>query len=167
MIQHFPARLAELGFSMEVPEGFAQPPMPEVELNFDEPTFSAPLALIASQFAAAFIAVAARPAYSDGAISQWFGYLANHFGMQVSGQAAATVGSKNHPALVADCAMVQDGTTMRIIVAALEDGGRFVTVQGICPEELWPSYGEALRNAVLSFTLDNPRGSTVPLMPPA
>ena len=58
--QTFSGKPADLDFSMVIPEGFAQPPLPEGiadSVNLDSPTESLPHALIASQFAAAFIAV--------------------------------------------------------------------------------------------------------------
>ena len=61
--------------------------------------------------------------------------------------------------------MEQDGLRLKIVLAALEDGGRFVIVQAMCPEELWASFEGPLRKAVGSFELARPKGATAPLFP--
>ncbi|HLO40910.1 MAG TPA: hypothetical protein VK176_07795 [Phycisphaerales bacterium] len=153
--------IAHLGFSMDVPEGFILPPMPAGEIDFDNPTQSAPLALFSSQVALALIAVAARPAYETGSVLQWMKYLCDHFGMEVEAfRTGVTRGACGHRAIMADAHQEQDGQDVRMVVVAFEDGGWLVTAHAMCAAELWPSYGERLRSAVYSISLTTPKGAT-------
>lgn len=155
----FPARIAELAFSMRVPEGFVDATPPLEPVDFDNPTQSAPLALLSSNVALAVLAVAARPAYETGSVLQWIRYLASHHGLDLQHVLARSIGDDGvHPAITAFATQVQDGTTLHVALVAFEDGGRLVTAHGMCPRELWPSFGEALSAAVESITLDAPKG---------
>jgi hypothetical protein len=156
-----PPILAELGYSMLVPEGFVQGQLPNEDVDFDNPTQFAPLAIFASPVAMAIITVAARPAYETGSVLQWMRYLMEHYDLQLESVEAANIGSKvEHPALIISAKQEQEGQKLRFAVVAFEDGGRFVQAQGICPEELWPSFGAALTEAVQSVTLSSPKGPT-------
>jgi len=164
----FPARLAEIAFSMDVPDSFVLAPLPEDELNFDDPTHLAPLAMIHSQVAMAVVLVAARPAYGDGSVMEWFRYLAEHHGVPFSGLMPGHIGDGDcHPAIILDGTQTQDGTLLRYHAALMEDGGRIILVQAMCPDELWASFGDRITGAVRSFTLDSPKGATAPLVPNA
>lgn len=55
-----PPAIAELGFTIEVPDGFLHVETPREDVDFDNPTQSAPLALFSSQVALALMAVAGR-----------------------------------------------------------------------------------------------------------
>jgi hypothetical protein len=157
--QTFPARIADLGFSMDVPEGFVQAELPLDEVNFDNPSESAPLMVFSSQVALAIIAVAARPAYATGSVLQWVRYLAGHFGLDLQHVQVKSVGQDGaHPAITAFATQKQDGQTMHVMLVAFEDGGRLVTAHGMCPRELWSSYGNAISDAVESITLTAPKG---------
>lgn len=164
--QAFTAKLADLDFSMLVPDEFAQPPLPEgIEgsVNLESPTESFPLAMIASHVAAAFIAVAARPAYEDGTVEQWLRFLAEHFQITLGSVEAVKIG-QTHDGIAAQGHQVQDGTHMSIFLVAFEDGARLVTVTAIAPAVLWPSFGQQMVQSVLSLKLDRPRGGTAQVM---
>lgn len=164
--RQYTGMLADLDFSIEVPPGFVQPPLPADSSppDFDSPTVSAPLALLSSEVALALVAVAARPAYSDGSVRQWLEYLCGHFGLTVVGIGPAFIGDGGaHPGVVAEGTQVQESTRLRFALAAFEDGGRLVTAHGMCPEELWPSFGAALVSSVRSVTLARPKGPTAPI----
>lgn len=164
-----PARLADLEFELEVPAGFAEPPLPGGETDFADPSVTAPLTLLASPVAAAFVTVSARPAYDGGSVMEWFGYLLGHHGITATSLMPATVGGRvhRHGAVVAEGHQTQEGTLLRMVMALVEDGGRLVVVHAMCPDELWASYGEGLRGAVMSFELARPKGPTAPLVPGA
>lgn len=168
--QRFPALLADLEFTMDVPEGFVLPPFEPEETDFSQPERFAPLAMIASPVAMALISVAARPAYDSGSVEQWARYLCDHFGMTITGLVSGFVGVPEpdghlHPCVLVEATQTQDGTplTMRLIV--LEDGGRLVTAHAMCPDELWSSFGAALEAALLSIRLARPKDPTVPCVP--
>ncbi|MBN8645609.1 MAG: hypothetical protein J0L61_10280, partial [Planctomycetes bacterium] len=57
----YPALLADLAFSMELPAEFVEPDVPREELDFSNPTVCFPLLLASSPVAAALITVSARP----------------------------------------------------------------------------------------------------------
>lgn len=167
--RQFPAKLAELGFSLLVPEAFVEPELPQEEIDFSDPTKSAPLTLMCSPVAAAFVAVAARPAYEEGSMEDWARYLAGHFKLNVTGLVSGYIGgpTHNHPGILVEADQEQDGTKMTMRFVLIEDGRRLVTVQGLCPTELWSSYGPALEESVVSLELDDPKGPTVPCVPGA
>lgn len=154
-----PPAIADLGFSITLPDGFVHADVPRENVDFDNPTQSAPLALFSSPVALAFIAVAARPAYQTGSVLQWMKYLCDHFDISVSSfTPGKTAGATAHPAIFADGSQEQNGQRLRLAIVALEDGGRFVTAHAMCPVELWPSYGETLIAALRSISLTAPKG---------
>ena len=163
---HFPSRLAEIAFSMDVPDSFVVAPLPDDDLDFEKPGHLAPLAILHSQVAMAIVLVAARPAYADGSMMDWFRFLAEHHSVPFSELMPGHVGdATRHPAIILEGTQSQDGTLLRYHAALLEDGGRIILVQAMCPDELWPSFGERITASVASFTLDAPRGATAPLVP--
>lgn len=168
--QTVPARLADLGFSIDVPEGFVSPELPQEDVDFNDATKSAPLAIFSSPVALALIAVAARPAYADGSLYEWMHMLTRHFGLRVTGLMPSLVGGRSsahppHPALLLEAEQVQEETRVIFRMVALEDGQRLVTAQCMCAAELWPSFGPSLERALLSLELAAPTGPTAPLLP--
>ncbi len=156
-----PPVIADLGFSISVPDGFVHANIPQEDVDFDNPTQSAPLALFSSQVALVLIAVAARPAYETGSVLQWLKYLCGHFDIAISSfRRGDTCGANAHPAIFAEGSQEQNGQQFRMAIVAFEDGGRLVTAHAMCPTELWPSYGEQLMAALRSITLAAPQGPT-------
>lgn len=162
LVSHtFPPRLADLGFTMGVPEGFVEAQIPAEDTDFSDPTKSAPIAVLSSQVALAVIAVAARPAYEDGTVLDWLRFLSAQYKIDLQHVLVRGVGKGGvHPGITAFGVQYQEGTKLQLALIAFEDGGRFVTAHGMCPAELWPSYGAALSAAVESITLANPKGPT-------
>ncbi len=154
-----PARIADLEFELEVPDGFVRAPLPEERPDFSNPTTSVTLSIFSSPVALALVIVAARPAYETGSVLQWVRYLAGHFEVEIEESRTELLGGV-HPAIVSRATQVQQGQKFNFILAAFEDGGRFVTAHGMCPAELWASFGDALTHAVLSITLSRPKGPT-------
>ncbi len=167
--KQFPAKFPDLGFSLLVPKDFVEPPMPAEEPDFSDPTKSFPLTLLSSSVAAAFLAVAARPAYENGSMEDWARYLADHFKLTITGLVSGYVGgpNHNHPAILCEAEQEQDGTPMTMRFVLFEDGKHLVTVQALCPTELWPSYGKMLEQSIVSIELDSPKGPTVACVPNA
>jgi hypothetical protein len=161
----FTNRLANLDFTIKMPVGFVEAPLPNETYDFDKPHVSAPLMLTASPVAMALIAVAGRPAYGDGSVREWFEYLCKHFGITLLSIGPAYVGGlrKNHPAIIATGLQVQDGTELVMSFVAFEDGGRFVTAHAMCPRELEPSYMSTLEKCIYSIELLHHQGPTVKL----
>src|SRR5262245_55944314 len=71
----FPSRIADLGFAVSLPSDWINHTLPEEDTNFDEPTKLVALAVITAPHAAIVLSVAARPAYSDGTLSDWGRFL--------------------------------------------------------------------------------------------
>lgn len=169
-IQTFPARLADLEFRLAIPEGFIQPEMSSDNVDFSDPSVSAPLAIVSSPVALALITVAARPAYENGSVEDWVRYLCSHFGLEITGLVSGFCGMVDlhghiHPCVFVEAKQTQDGTDLTMRIVALEDGGRFVTAHAMCASELWPSFGSVLEHAVTSFCLTRPRHPTVSCVP--
>jgi hypothetical protein len=164
-----PAKFPDLGFTLLVPKEFLEPDLPQEQPDFSNPTVSYPLTLMSSTVAAAFVAVAARPAYDDGSMEDWARYLAGHFNLTIKGLVSGFVGGKrhNHPCIFVEAEQEQDGTPCTSRFVLLEDGKRLITAQALCPSELWPSYGAALEECVASIELETPKGPTVPCVPGA
>jgi hypothetical protein len=159
----FPAQLAELEFEMLVPDGFITPEMPREDVDFSDPTKSAPLAVVTSQVALALIAVAARPAYEDGTVLQWLRFLASHFKIDLQHVQVHEESEGQPGRITAFGTQFQEGTRLNLMIVAFEDADRFVTAHAMCPVELWPSFGDALSRSVESIRLTQPKGSRHPL----
>lgn len=159
----FAERFPGLGFAIDVPSDFVAMPLPEESVGFEKPETVAPLALCSSQVALAIVAVAARPAYEDGCVSQWLGFLAHQQGIELSRARAGMIGP--HQGVLADGRQVQDGTELWMRIGVLEDGGRLVLVTGMTIAALVPSFGWALEFAVGSLALAEQRGPTARVLP--
>lgn len=153
--------IPQLAFSIEAPAGFEAPGVPEEKPRFEDPKFMMPLWLAGSPVALAIVAVSARPAYDDGSVEDWLRFLGGEQGLTFTTLGPGKLGP--HPAIVADATQVQEQTPLRMRIAAFEDGGMLYIVMTMAPEALWPSYGAGLENAVASFRLDRPIGSSRPL----
>lgn len=165
----FVAPLADLDFNMLVPEGFAQPPLPERTPDFDNPAFTAALTLLSSPVAMALLTVSARPAYADGSVIDWARFLCDQNNITLTGLMPGRIGGAAgwHPAILAQGRSVQQEANLQLRIAIFEDGGRLVIIQGMCPEELAPSYLSTLEQSVMSLEIARPKGPTVPLVPDA
>ena len=154
----FPA-LQNLAFSVEVPADFHTPALPPAEPKFEDPTFVMPLWVASSSVALAVVAVAARPAYDNGTVSEWLGYLAREQGLTLTDLQLVTLGGK-HAAIMANAEQTQEDTQLKLRFAAFEDGGYLFIVNVMAPAELWPSFGAVLEAAIASVRLTNPLGAT-------
>ncbi|MBX3363646.1 MAG: hypothetical protein KF866_02665 [Phycisphaeraceae bacterium] len=168
MLRSIPSRfpsLPQLGFEIEMPADFAEPPIPEETPKFEQPAFMMPLWLSSAQVALALLAVSARPAYDDGSVIEWVQFLAHDQGLTLLNCAQRMLGP--HPAIVFDASQEQDGVMLRFHMAAVQDGDMLFVIMAMTPEALWPSFGEQLSAAIASFRLMHPAGPRAPLTPAA
>ncbi len=159
-----PARIADLGFSVELPADWIAHELPEQPLDFDNPTFLVPLAILTAPQAALVFTVAARPAYGDGAVHDWAWYLLRENGLQpaaIGAEAAASL-----PAIVGEAAQESELGPLQIRFAFAEDGGRLLNLSLTAPKLFSDLATKIWFAALASFRLESPRGATVALMPP-
>lgn len=157
----FPDRIAELGFSMRLPPDWISHPLPEEELNFDNPTQMVPLAIVTAPHAAIVWAVAARPGYGEGTLLQWAHYLAGESGLSLRAVGGSRIGEL--PAIVGEAVQDSDLGPMRVRFAFLEDGGRLVNLTLTAPELLADAVYGVWTEGLASLRLETPRGATVEL----
>ena len=67
-LRSFPSRIADLGFSVELPESWQPQALPDETPDFDDGTRLFGLGAAVAPYAALVFAAAARPAYADGTI---------------------------------------------------------------------------------------------------
>ena len=71
-VSHYaPGRIADLGFRMAVPKDWQVPELPAEDVDFSDPTKFVPLMVAVAPYAAIALTVCARPAYENGAVSDW------------------------------------------------------------------------------------------------
>lgn len=157
----FPARIADLGFTVELPVDWVAHELPAETPDFSDPTTFCPLAVVIAPHAALILSFAARPAYDDGTLPDWALYCLEHnrlrpraVGRGVVAGAAAVVGEAT-----------QDSDLGPLVVrfAFFEDGGRLVNLTFTAPELLAEAVRNAWFTALQSFRLTTPRGSRFPL----
>jgi len=157
----FPARIAELGFSLPLPADWINHPLPDDAADFSDPTKLIPLAVVTAPHAAVILTVAARPAYEDGTLGDWARFLLEHHQLKPRSLGEYVVGVL--PALVGEAVQDSEVGPMLVRFAFCEDGGRLLNLSISAPE----MFAEAVRQVwfeVLSqFALSQPRGPTVPL----
>ncbi len=62
----FPARIAELGFTADLPADWISHDLPTEDVDFSDPTLLVPLAIVTAPHAAIVFAFAARPPTTTG-----------------------------------------------------------------------------------------------------
>ena len=77
----FSARIADLGFTVDLPEDWVTQELPAEEPDFSDPTRLVPLAVVCAPHAAIALTFAARPAYEDGTVTDWTWYLLQQAGL--------------------------------------------------------------------------------------
>lgn len=164
--RQLPSRIARLGFGLELPGDWIEHTLPkEEDPDFDDPLRMVGLAVITAPQAALIWAVAARPVYQNGTLSDWAGYLLEHAGLQPRTHGEGRLGTL--PALVGEAVLQGEMGPMLVRYAFAEDGGRLINATLTAPMLLARAVHEVWQRALESFRLDDPQGSTVPLWPPA
>ena len=160
----FPSRIADLGFSVALPRDWIHHTLPEEDTDFDDPTKLVALAVVTAPHAAIVLAVAARPAYADGTLSDWGRYLLEHESASVRAMGEGQLGAL--PAFVAEATKDSEVGTLVLRTAFVEDGSRLVNVSLTAPELLADAVYPVWQSALESFALATPRGATVAVYPP-
>ncbi len=153
----FPDRIAELGFTADLPVDWISHDLPKEDVDFSNPTMLVPLAIVTAPHAAIVFAFAARPAYEDGTVHDWAMYLLNHNQLQpraVGQDAVAGV-----PAVVGEAVQPSELGPMVVRFAFFEDGNRLVNLTLTAPEMFADSVRDAWFAMLKSFALETPKGS--------
>jgi hypothetical protein len=153
----FPARIAELGFTAQLPADWISHELPNADADFSNPTNLVPLAIVTAPHAAIVFAFAARPAYDDGTLEDWATYLLNHNQLQPRAVGRDVVAGV--AAVIGEAVQPSDLGPMVVRFAFLEDGGRLVNLTFTAPELLADSVRDAWFAMLQSFTLETPKGS--------
>jgi hypothetical protein len=155
----FPARIADLGFSVRLPAGWKSHDLTEENPDFTNPVTFVPLTVITAPHSVMVFTFAARPAYDDGTLVNWAHYLLEQNRLKPSTLGAGNVGV--HEAIIGEAVTDTDLGAMRVRYAFLEDGGRLINITFSAPEELADSMSPAWAEMLQSFKLDTPRGAAV------
>lgn len=162
-VRQFPSRVASLGFAMRLPADWIAHDLPPETPDFEDPTRLVPLAAVTAPHAAIVWAVAARPAYGDGTLSDWARYLLAQHGLEARSFGESRLGLL--PALVGEAEQPSDLGPLRVRFAFAEDGGRLINLSLTAPAMLADAVQGLWTTATESFTLEQPAGPTVPLWP--
>jgi hypothetical protein len=161
--RHFPSRIAQLGFTVGLPADWISHALPDEQPDFTDPSRLVPLAAVTAPHAAIIWAVAARPAYGEGTLSDWARYLVHQHGLTLRALGEGQLGGL--PALVGEAVQDSEVGPLRVRFAFTEDGGRLINLTLTAPEMLADAVRAVWFGSLSSFTLDDPRGPAVPLWP--
>lgn len=155
---------AGLDFSLEIPHDWRDLELPREDVDFDDATKFAPLAMLMAPYAAILCTVAARPAYASGTLAQWLQFVARENQLELGDVEEQRLGALEG---VGAWGMQNDGgTVLRSRIAVVEDGDRLLVVVCMAPNELWNAVAEHFVRMLATFTLAAPRGRKVDLAPP-
>lgn len=159
----FPTHFEGFAFSMLIPDGFEICEVPDVDIDTNDPDQSRPIAMLASMTTGAHLAVAVRPTYHTGSVTDWLDRLTERFKLTVTGAIPAFVGgmAHQHPAMLVEATQTRSGETEIIRIAGFEDDGSFFTVHSRCPEARWAELAHAIEASVASVELREPVMTTV------
>jgi len=160
----FPSRIADLGFALTLPSDWISHELPAETPNFDDPTQLIALAVVTAPHSAIVLAAAARPAYSEGTLSDWGRWLLEKESASVRAMGEGKLGAL--PALIAEATRDSEVGTLVLRTAFAEDGARLINVTLTAPELLADAVLPIWKAALESFSLSTPRGATVPVYPP-
>ena len=149
--------VAELHFAIEAPADWKPVDLPPEVPDFENPLAFAPVAMLAAPYAAVVFSIAARPAYAEGSLSDWLGYVTREQNLDPGPIESEQVGP--HAAVGCWSGQMQDGVVMRSRLALFEDGTRIVTLTCLAPDALWASVAVAFRAMLDSFRLTVARGA--------
>lgn len=146
------------------PPDFNLADMPPETPDFSDGAKFMPLAVAMSPYGPMVFSLAARPAFDDGAVSQWLEYICGQEGYPHSPVTATRIG--NLPAVTCDATQqADDGTPMKMRFVLLEDGGRLFQMAAMAPDPFWSAALQKMSPMLASFELREMRGTKVPLLP--
>lgn len=122
-----------------------------------------PLAVALTPYGPMVFTVAARPAFDDGAVSQWLEYICSAEGYQHTLVKETRIGDR--PAVTCDATQKTDDVTMKMRFVLFEDGGRLFQMSAMAPEPLWAAAIEKMGPMLTSLELREARGTKVALFP--
>ncbi|MBL8178108.1 MAG: hypothetical protein JNK48_25765 [Bryobacterales bacterium] len=160
-----PAARAGLSFHYAKPRNWRVLEIPKEEPRFDNPEHMMALHVCMAPYGALVFSVAARPAYADGAVSQWMTWLCGKQGIAIDEPRRVTFGA----AEAMECMGRQESEAgpMRMRILFLEDGQRLFTVTCMAPEEIWTGSEGLFASMVASLQLDAVHGPSAALEPAA
>ncbi|NRF66577.1 hypothetical protein HLB44_06245 [Aquincola sp. S2] len=161
----FPSRIASLGFAVRLPHDWPAHALPEEQPDFTDPSRLVPLAAVTAPHAAIVWAIAARPAYGDGSLSDWAHYLLAQHGLAPREFAEGRLGSL--PALIGEAVQPSEVGPLSVRFAFAEDGGRLINLTLTAPALMADAVARTWVASIETFALEEPGGTTVPLWPPA
>ncbi|MEO7412186.1 MAG: hypothetical protein ABIZ81_02420 [Opitutaceae bacterium] len=162
-VRNFPACIADLGFTAQLPTDWIAHELPPEEMDFSVPTKLVPLAIVAAPHATIAFAFAARPAYDDGTLHDWASFHLNH--NQLNPRAIGSDQVAGVPAVIGEATQESDVGTILVRFAFLEDGGRLINLSLTAPEQLADAVRDAWFAMLQSFTLESPKGSRFTIAP--
>lgn len=153
----FSSRIADLGFTAQLPVDWISHDLPNEDVDFSNPTTLVPLALVCAPHSVMVFGFAARPAYDDGTLQDWAHFLLKH--NQLETRAFGRDQVAGVPAIVGEATQPSDLGTMVARFAFLEDGNRLLNLTVTAPELFADTLAQAWFEMLRSFTLTTPRGS--------
>ncbi len=145
------------------PADFKIADLPNEEVDFSKGSQFMPLAIAVTQYGPMIFTVAARPAFDDGALSQWTEYICKAEGYPHSPVTETRVGE--YPAVTCDATQKADDVTMKMRFVLFEDGGRLFQMSAMAPEPFWTSAIEKMAPMLASLQLRESHGTKVALFP--
>ncbi len=142
-----------------LPDDFQLADLPEAEADFSEAKNFLPIAIANASYGSVVFIVGTRPAYDEGTVGGWLPRLLKTDGMEAGPVEIMDVGPLK--AAVCDTYQVNDGLTMRLRVAMLEDGGRLYNFIAVAPEQLWVAVAGKLEGMLKSFEVETLGGPTM------
>ncbi len=161
----FPSRIADLGFSVDLPESWQPQALPEEVPDFSNGTTLVGLGAAAAPYAAMVFAAAARPAFEDGTVQDWARWLVQQNAVDLRSIGPSRLGEL--PAIVGLCAAPSEMGEMLTHFAFAEDGQRLIHLSVTGPAAMGAMVWQVWSGVQHSFALETPRGGTVALAPPA
>lgn len=154
---------AGLDFSVEQPGDWVFVPLPAESHDFSDVLHFAPVAVLMAPYAPVVFAVAARPGYAEGAVSQWLEYVTRQRGLDPGPMEAQRIGERQGVGCWG--AQVENGVVMRARLVFFEDGDRLVNISCMAPDALWATFAPTFLRMLRTFALTTPRGATVAVAP--
>lgn len=153
----------QLAFSFELPAGWLTVEIPAEEPDFTDPKFFQPVGVAASPYGMAVFSVGVRPAYEDGSVREWLGWLCAADGIGIENLREAELGDAVGFAF--DGVQSDGQTTMQMRNVYVEDGGRLYAVCAMAAAPIFPALEPELAAMAASFRMVTTSGATVPLAP--
>lgn len=154
------AQIADLAFSLDVPDHWHRPALPEQSPDFSQPDAFAMLLMMVAPMSPVVLAVMARPGFGDGTLRDWAMYLLNAQQMKPVSIERRSVGPMESLAGVAHQAESDIGPRS-ISFAFIEDGGRLVGLFLNGPHEMTELIEPVFDRVLERFRLERPMGQTV------